>query len=176
MGVHGAETDEIFGDPDVTAFLGDARKRLIIAAEIVRQIRRATMHISATLEVDWLGRIVSGSQFRSRECIYPVGYGSRRNFGAWMGGVPDGWYRCEVQSAFVRPVFVIRDPREDAEEIVALTPDAAVAALLARYGGGDAAGKGELAFGLTASEIVGRINEMAEESAANDDSDSDNGG
>jgi hypothetical protein len=72
----------------------------------------------------------------------------------------------------VRPVFVIREPRDDAEEIVELTPDAAVAALLARYGAGEAVavGQGEVAFGLTVAEIVSRINEMVEDIRANDDS------
>jgi hypothetical protein len=73
MGVHGAETDEMLGDPDIAEFLADARRRLTVAVEIVRQVRRGTHHVSATLEVDWLGRIVPRSQFRARDCIYPVG-------------------------------------------------------------------------------------------------------
>jgi hypothetical protein len=181
MGVHGVETDEIFGNPDVAKFLGDAYRRLIVASSIVRQLRVATIHVSGTLEVDWLGRIVSGSQFRSRECIYPVGYASRRNFGVWIGGgMLDDWYRCEIQSVFVRPVFIIREPREDAEEIVELTPDGAVAALMARYGGAEstAIGRGEMAFGLTIGEIVSRINEMVEAKRAEherDESDESDG-
>jgi hypothetical protein len=165
MGVLGVERDEIFGNPEIAKFLEDPHRKLIVASQILRQLRAATIHVSATLEVDFLGRIVSGSRFRSRECIYPVGYASRRNFGKWIGsGMLDDWYQCEIQSVFVRPVFIIREPRDDTEEIVELTPDRAFAALMARYGGTEstAIGQGEVAFGLTVGEIVSRVNEMVE--------------
>jgi chromodomain-helicase-DNA-binding protein 7 len=154
--------------PFTNDFLEGPRQRLEVAAEIVRQIRGSQrVRVSATLEVDCFGTVVNDPSFKSRDCLYPVGFVSRKNVQRLFPPTPAGWFRCEIQSVVVRPLFVVCDP--DGNEVVELTPQDAWIISLRKFV--DAAaieevfatGKlsGEALFGLTADEVVMTIADTA---------------
>jgi hypothetical protein len=160
--------------PFTDEFLDGPRQRLEVAAEIVRQIRGSqNVRISATLQVDCFGTVVNDPSFKSRDCLYPVGFVSRRNVERLFAPAPAGWFRCEIQSVVVRPLFVVCGP--DGDEVVELTPQDAWATALRKFV--DAAVveevfvtekiSGEGLFGLTADEVVVTIADTAKKDAAN---------
>ena len=148
-------------------------KRLRIAGSIIDQIRSKNNIIIASnsLKIVNFGQIIDSPNFRNKNYPYPVGYSSYRLLVKNIEGVPQVWFKCEIQAVGMNPIFIVSILEEPQKEFIDITPFDAWKRIIGSFIGTDAAVEaltnlkqtGEWLYGLTHPNVIETLRNKARE-------------
>lgn len=175
---------------DVFGFIKTRNQRLKIAGTIIQQvwnyveIRQLDLSPNPyliispqNLRIISFGKIVDHPNFMCKACSYPLAYTSEKFLNRPGSGIPQSWFRCEIQAAGIRPLFIVSPIDNLDKAFVGTTPIEAWSSLFESYISPEESEElisklklsGESLFGLAYPKVQEILKQMELEAGINSD-------